>query len=168
MNILHGFWRPEATSQFVQGGKFFIWIESDDVAVGKRKSNFHHQHLSNETCLAFLKQTLEISLRDKNSTGFQTLLLPTAEGLPLAAPEFNLEQPDTAITLADWQVFCCHLPQPLKAINHLHFLCCYQVADTRIGSDLLFWYYFSQSLKDILYKDHYLPAILATQNGKNT
>ncbi len=168
MNILHGLWRPDATSQFIQGGKFFIWIESDEGVAGKSKGNFHPRHLSNETCLAFLKQTLEILPVDKNSTGFQTLPLPTADGLPLAAPELNLEQTTASIALADWEVFCCHLPQPLKAINHLHFRCCYQVADTRIGSDLLFWYYFSQSLKSILYKDHYLPAIIATQNGKNT
>ena len=168
MNILHGFWLPDTNNSFVQIGRFFIWIESDEVAAGKPKDNVHPQHLKNESCLRFLKQNLEISIADKTSSGYQILQLPTVQRKPLPAPEFNVEAIDETISLADWQVFCCHIPNPIKSINHIHFLSCYQAVNTRVGSDLLFWYYFSQSLKEIFYKDRFIPTLIAHKNGKNT
>ncbi|NOQ64549.1 MAG: ATP-dependent helicase, partial [Methyloprofundus sp.] len=37
----------------------------------------------------------------------------------------------------------------------------YQHNDIRVGRDFLFWYYFSQSLKQVLYKDQYIPGLIA-------
>ena len=70
------------------------------------------------------------------------------------------------VTLQNWQVYAYPLPAPLKAINNIHFLCCYQASNSRIGSDFLFWYYFSQSLKQILAKDQYVPLLLSRKTGK--
>jgi SNF2 family DNA or RNA helicase len=92
--------------------------------------------------------------------------LPTFAGQPLPSPELQHVELDEKVTLKNWQVFAYPLPGPLKAINNIHFLCCYQAIHSRIGSDFLFWYYFSQSLKQILAKDQYFPLLLSRKTGK--
>jgi hypothetical protein len=56
--------------------------------------------------------------------------------------------------------------EPLKTINNIHFLCCFQASNSRIGSDFLFWYYFSQSLKEIFARDQYIPLLLSRKAGE--
>jgi SNF2 family DNA or RNA helicase len=167
MKIIHGIWTPENQPEFIQGGQFSIWVETDEVTA-KNKLNFHPQHLPEKECLPFLKQELAIQPTAKNSAGLRTIKLPSYQGKPLPTPELaEVELNDDAvITLEDWQIFACDLAQPLKDINNIHFLSAYQATNTRIGSDFLFWYYFSQSLKNILYKDQYIPALLADKNAK--
>lgn len=167
MKIIHGIWTPENQPEFIQGGQFSIWVETDEVTA-KNKLNLHPQHLLEKDCLDFLKQELAIQPTAKNSTGLRTVKLPSYQGKPLLTPELaEVELSDDAvITLEDWQVFSCNLAQPIKDINNIHFLSAYQATNTRIGNDFLFWYYFSQSLKNILYKDQYIPALLANKKAK--
>jgi len=103
------------------------------------------------------------------SAGQGTLLslhLPTFESKPLPSPELEYVEFDDRVILQNWQVYAHPLPAPLKAINNIHFLCCFQASNSRIGSDFLFWYYFSQSLKQILAKDQYIPLLLSKKAGK--
>ena len=97
---------------------------------------------------------------------YLSLQLPTFAGKPLPSPELQHVEIDGTVTLQNWQVYAYPLSAPLKAINNIHFLCCYQAANSRIGSDFLFWYYFSQSLKQILAKDQYIPLLLSRKTGK--
>jgi hypothetical protein len=79
----------------------------------------------------------------------------------------------TAMSLSLWQVVCVRVDLPLQALSQMHFLLSYQqnaseMNDPQInamGSDLLFWHYFSQSVKQLLIKDQYLPGLIARDDG---
>ncbi len=169
MNIIHGIWTPENNHEFVQSGQFSIWIETDEV-IANKKTNIHPHHLQQANCLAFLKQEFALNL-DKEAIRLRTVKLPTYQGKPLPAPELAIgpELDEAAIIrLEDWQVYSYSLSQPLEDINNIHFLSCYQAANTRVGSDFSFWHYFAQSLKTVLYKDQYIPALLTQKTSKQT
>lgn len=165
MNVIHGNWIPKNTQDFMQSGDFYLWIESDEVP-NKPKNTNHPQHLQDKACLDFLKNELLLSPISAEQGTLLTLLLPTLKDRPLPSPELQPVDINGSVTLQPWQVYAYPLPAPLKAINNIHFLCCYQVSNSRVSSDFLFWYYFSQSLKQILAKDQYLPVLLSRKSGK--
>jgi len=142
MNVIHGTWIPENTQDFIQSGAFYLWIESDDVR-NNTKPPLHPQHLPEKPCLEFLKNDLAINSMSAGQGADLSLQLPTFAGKPLPSPELQHVEVDETVTLQNWQVYAYPLSAPLKAINNIHFLCCYQAANSRIGSDFLFWYYFS-------------------------
>ncbi|NJR65434.1 MAG: DEAD/DEAH box helicase [Leptolyngbyaceae cyanobacterium CRU_2_3] len=47
----------------------------------------------------------------------------------------------------------------IKLLNELHFIALHNLAEIQLGSDLLFWYHYTQSFKQIILKDHYIPAL---------
>ena len=165
MNVIHGTWIPENTPDFIQSGDFYLWVESDDVR-NNTKILLHPQHLPEKPCLEFLKNELAVSPLSAEKGAHLSLQLPTFAGKPLPSPELQHVELDEKVTLQNWQVYAYPLSAPLKAINNIHFLCCYQASNSRIGSDFLFWYYFSQSLKQILAKDQYLPLLLSRKTAK--
>ncbi len=164
MNVIHGTWIPENTQDFIQSGAFYLWVESDDVR-DNTKIPLHPQHLAEKPCLEFLKNELAVNSIGAGQGTLLSLQLPTFAGKPLPSPELQHVELDEKVTLQNWQVYAYPLPGPLKAINNIHFLCCYQASNSRIGSDFLFWYYFSQSLKQILAKDQYVPLLLSRKTG---
>ena len=165
MNVIHGAWIPENPQDFMQSGNFYLWVESDDVR-NNTKIPLHPQHLAEKPCLEFLTNDLALSPLSAGQGALLSLRLPTFGGKPLPSPELQYIDVDDTVTLQNWQVYAYPLPAPLKAINNIHFLCCFQVGNSRIGSDFLFWYYFSQSLKQILAKDQYIPLLLSKKAGK--
>ncbi|MEI6706332.1 MAG: DEAD/DEAH box helicase [Methylococcales bacterium] len=166
MNVIHGAWVPKDSQDFIQSGDFYLWVESDDVKQ-RGKIPLHPQHLSEKHCLEFLKTELMLSPISAGQGRLLSLLLPTVTDKPLPSPELQSVEVDETIILQDWQVYAYPLSKPLKAINNIHFLCCYQVINSHIGSDFLFWYYFSQSLKQQILKDQYIPLLLSRKSGKN-
>lgn len=166
MNVIHCTWIPENTSHFVQSGQFYLWIETDTVKSKISSAGHHPQHLSEKPCLEFLKNDLLLGTLSADQGTSLSLLLPSLEGRPLPAPELQHSIVDDEPSLQAWQVFAYPLSTPFKTINNIHFLTCYQLSHTRVGSDFLFWYYFSQSLKQIVTKDQYMPRLLSKQNGK--
>ncbi len=167
MNVIHGAWLPKKTQDFIQSGDFYLWVESDELS-SKLKIPLHPQHLPEKPCLEFLKNdTLSVPI-NAGQGALLPLLFPTSEGKPLPSPELQLVESNEAVILQSWQVYAYPLQTPIKAINNIHFLCCFQAGlNIRIGSDLLFWYYFSQSLKQILLKDQYIPLLLSRKKGEN-
>jgi len=163
MNIIHGMWLPKDTQDFVQSGAFHLWIEGGQPAQ-KITDARHPQHLQGKLCLSFLKDELMLTVERGE---WLPLLLPSHDGMPLPSPELQTEEIDGPVTLQTWQVYACAVSAPLKTINDIHFLCCYQLGNSRVGSDFLFWYWFSQALKQILCKDQYLPLLLSRKIGKN-
>ncbi len=164
MNVIHGIWHPKETQDFMQSGDFYLWVESDEVP-NKANAKLHPQHLSEKRCLDFLKNDLLLGSLAPGQGALLPVLLPSYAGKPLPSPELQYSEIDDTVTLQSWQVYAYPLSAPLKAINNIHFLCCYQASNSRIGSDFLFWYYFSQSLKQILAKDHYIPLLLNKKSG---
>ncbi len=167
MNVIHGAWIPKNTQDFIQAGDFYLWVESDELS-NKPKNTRHPQHLPEKPCLEFLKNDALSAPVSAGQGALLSLLFPTSEGKPLPSPELQRVEPNEAVILQSWQVYAYPLQTPIKAINNIHFLCCFQAGNNaRIGSDLLFWYYFSQSLKQILIKDQYIPLLLSRKMGKN-
>ena len=165
MNVIHGAWIPKDTQDFIQSGDFYLWVESDEF-LNTASITLHPQHLPKNPCLEFLKNDLALSPLDAGQGDLLSLLLPTFAGKPLPSPELQYSDIDDTVTLESWQVFAYPLSSPLKAINNIHFLGCFQATNSRIGSDFLFWYYFSQSLKQILAKDHYIPLLVSKKAGE--
>ncbi|MDO9140767.1 MAG: ATP-dependent helicase, partial [Methylobacter sp.] len=166
MNVIHGTWLPPDTEDLIQTGAFYLWVESDEVSSTLKKP-LHPQHLPEKPCLEFLKSELAVNPIEGGQGALVSLLFPTSDGKPLPSPELGQSaEVNEAITLQSWQVYAYPVQTPIKAINNIHFLCCLQAGNTiRIGSDLLFWYYFSQSLKQIIVKDQYLPLLLSRKMG---
>ncbi len=167
MNVIHGAWIPKNTPDFIQSGDFYLWVESDEIG-GNHKLPLHPQHLPEKPCLEFLNSDTLSAPVTAGQGQLLSLLFPTGDNKPLPSPELRPMEANGPLTLQNWQVYGYPLPTPIKAINNIHFLCCFQAgSDSRLGSDLLFWYYFSQSLKQILVKDQYIPLLLCRKTPKN-
>ena len=115
MNIIHGAWVPENTQDFIQSGRFYLWVESDEVS--SRLNNLvHPQHLQGQSCRDFLKNELAVSPVKEQGLVI-SLGLPTYQGQPLPSPELQHVKVDEPVTLQNWQVFAYPSPDPLKTIT---------------------------------------------------
>jgi hypothetical protein len=132
MNVIHGTWLPKNTQDFIQSGDFYLWVESDEVR-NKLKMPLHPQHLSEKSCLEFLKNELAVNPIGAGQGALLSLLLPTAEDRPLPSPELQRVEANAPITLQNWQVYGYPLQTPLKAINNIHFLCCFQAGNNAVS-----------------------------------
>ncbi len=168
MKVIHGFWFPHSKDEFIQKGQFYVWIETDEVKL-KKRDNRHPQQLIEKSCLDFLKAMFAYKLRPYDPEAeFQNVYLPTIAGVPIPDPELVSSDVTEEVVIQKWQVFACPLTTPLREINDIHFLSCYQNEDIRVSRDFLFWYYFSQSLKQFLLKDQYVPVLLAEKVKSKT
>jgi SNF2 family DNA or RNA helicase len=167
MKILHGTWIPTTTDEFVQSGGFYLWVETN-FSVKKTKTlseNYHPQQLTKDKLAIFLKEELGI-LAPKYGSFSQEIfnqffILPSTETEPLPSPELlrYLEvEPLEATEWKAWEIDCYQITSIMKVLNDLNFLCRYTTSDIQLGSDLLFWYHYTQSFKQILLKDQYIPA----------
>jgi SNF2 family DNA or RNA helicase len=168
MKILHGTWIPEANQDFIQGGNFYLWVETI-TRTTKRKiaKDIHPFHLFKPELGAFLSQELGIqsvgSYQRLNRISPQYFLLPSTNASPLASLELSRyleEEPPDSFELKHWQVDSyCITENVVKLLNELHFITINNLAEAQMGADLLFWYHYSQAFKQILLKDHYIPAL---------
>ncbi|QXP82699.1 DEAD/DEAH box helicase [Methylococcus sp. Mc7] len=158
-DVLHLIWQPDVTDDFVQPGHFFLWMETVQPAK-PRKPGRHPRQRYAKSLLIWLNEILDRSF----APGFcaaQSLYLPSAEGGPLPSPELlsETELPEQS-EWAAWKVDCFRLPSaPIQTINELHYRLLVQGGDVRPGQDFLFWYFFTQSLRSLLLKDQYVPAM---------
>lgn len=53
-------------------------------------------------------------------------------------------------------------------LGDIHFLSKFQSEDVHLGYDFLFWYYLSQSLKQIFYKDQFIPVLIREEKESTT
>ncbi len=172
MKIVHGFWRPDQTENFVQTGQFYLWVETDEKDLLDKKPNnnkkLHSHQLAAPVCLDFLKTAFNYDSELASSgTQLQSVYLPTVQGEPLPSSELIFSEAPEDVVLNSWDVVVYPVVIPLKAISDVYFLSHYQHEDSRVGRDFLFWYYFSQSLKQFIEKDQYIPVVLAeNQNAK--
>ncbi|WP_428356539.1 DEAD/DEAH box helicase [Methyloprofundus sp.] len=161
MKVIHGTWIPASAKKFIQTGQFSIWLETDEVKP-KKTSQQHPQQFVEKEGLAFLKAAFSYALKSGDSSPqLQSIYLPTLNNKPIPSPELSTIDIDGALKLQAWQVLSYPLPAPLKNLGDIYFLSHYQHEDIRVGRDFLFWYYFSQSLKQVLYKDQYIPGLVA-------
>jgi SNF2 family DNA or RNA helicase len=177
MKILHGSWIPSAGDDFIQAGGFYLWVEVAQPKTQKKstvataKLALHPGQLSPSDLETFLGDFLEL---EGHSISRQYIALPTASNHPLPAPELarylEIELPDRYEELCYWVVNCYEVtdvvaeswfdrPFPIVAfLRDLYLLALESDHELQLGTDLLFWYHYTQSFKQIIYKDQYIPA----------
>ncbi len=164
MQCLHGLWLPDDPGQFIQGGEFYLWVETDE-ARRRPTGSVHPRQLGAEALAEFLRGPLGVHAQAEVSLARTareiSLLLPSTGGLPLPSQELlpysEAELPDTAEP-AWWQVCCLPAHPLIPTLNNLHFLALQADGGFQIGADLLFWHQFAQTLREIIVRDRYIPA----------
>ncbi len=171
MKILHGTWIPDASPGFVQTGAFYLWIETDGADRDRYLSGLSLSNCLVEELGFPLPQNYDIK-KDINPKIFT---LPTANQQPLPSLELarylELEIPDT-FEWQSWEIDCYRVGRYAKAnqtyagistfipqLKELHFIAQYQLAEVQLGSDLLFWFHYTQAFKQVILKDHYIPSL---------
>ncbi|NJL46004.1 MAG: ATP-dependent helicase, partial [Leptolyngbyaceae cyanobacterium SM2_3_12] len=92
-------------------------------------------------------------------------MLPTVDDQPLPSLELSryleMETPEQC-DWQYWQVDCYAIPdvtEVIRILNELHFLTVYNLAEMHLGADLLFWYHYTQTFKQVMLRDQYIPAL---------
>jgi SNF2 family DNA or RNA helicase len=169
VKIIHGTWIPSAEADFIQAGSFFLWVETPITQKSSvKKQQIHPGHLDKNQLITFLTQELGIKTNpvELNQRIFpQYFALPTANNQPLPSPELS-KYLETGISedyeeFAYWQVDCYDIQtiNAIKVISDIHFLALYLSSEIQLGSDLLFWYHYTQAFKQVILKDQYIPAL---------
>lgn len=167
MKVLHGTWIPQSTQDFIQTGTFYLWAETDEPA--RRRQTGHRYHLPAAGLATTLAEELGIKplgarpLQDSIKPLYY--LLPTVENEPLPSLELarylELESPD-AYEWQFWPLDGYAVPDLTgvpSLLNDVHFLTLHNLADVQLGADLLFWYHYTQALKQVIVRDQYIPAL---------
>ena len=177
MKIVHGTWIPHTETDFIQSGSFYLWVETPVPKSSRNyKQQIHPGHLAKGELINFLVQELGIKepapqLSQRISTKY--FALPTADNQPLPSPELikylEIEIPEEYTEFQYWQVDCYQTLTYVKnntpainiirLLNDIHFLAINNLSDIQLGSDLLFWYHYTQSFKQIILKDQYIPSL---------
>lgn len=162
MRVLHTFWQPESNDAFVQNGDFFLWVETAKTL--PQSASHQHQHPRHLPLkdLHGLLDGLKFATRP-NAFLAVPLPLPSDGASPLPCPELavfgGIDYPEQA-EIRPWTVCAFRLAeQPLGSLNELHFQTLFQGQEIAPGSDFLFWYWFSQSLKSLMCKDAFVPTL---------
>jgi len=162
MKILHGTWIPQGGNNFIQTGGFYLWCETD--ATQKRQKNqpdnYHPRQLNKDNLSELLSKNLGRALPYDIITKY--FILPSTETEPLPSLELSRYLEEELATPTEWKVWsinCYQVSSVLKTLNDIHFLSLYNTSEIQLGSDLFFWYHYSQSFKQILLKDQYIPAL---------
>jgi SNF2 family DNA or RNA helicase len=186
MKVLHGTWIPNHTNEFIQSGSFYLWVETPVIQKSITHQRFHPGHLSEDELINFLVQILGIKepasqLKEHISTKY--FALPTANNQPLPSPELikylELEFLGDYEEFKYWNVICYETIVSgkvgnsiniIKLLKDIHFLALYNPNEFQLGSDILFWYHYTQAFKEIILKDQYIPALkyrpIATATNK--
>jgi SNF2 family DNA or RNA helicase len=168
VKIIHGTWIPSAEADFIQAGSLFLWVETPvNQKTNNKNPKIHPGHLDKNALITFLTQELGIKTNpvELNQRIFpQYFALPTANNQPLPSPELSkyleAEIPED-FDFAYWQVDCYDIQtvNAIKVISDIHFLALYLSNEIQLGSDLLFWYHYTQTFKQVILKDQYIPAL---------
>ncbi|MGF1514445.1 MAG: DEAD/DEAH box helicase [Elainellaceae cyanobacterium] len=134
----------------------------------QRPSAHHPSHLTSADLAFTLTAELGFKIPSRQSADLispQHLLLPTVADQPLPSLEMSryLEaETSEAFKWRFWQVDCYPLPdltEVVSVLNDLHFITLYNLADVQLGADLLFWYHYTQAVKQVILRDQYIPAL---------
>ncbi|MFM6452817.1 MAG: ATP-dependent helicase, partial [Planktothrix sp.] len=173
MKILHGTWIPETTGDFIEQGAFYLWVETSTRKTKRNSDRLHPQHLTASNLEAFVRDELGISEPDSRLISLKYFTLPTVNQQPLPSPELA-KYLETDLSLdfeefATWEITTYQLTSSqnrfnslniiIKILKEIHFFAQQNPSEMSLGSDLFFWYHYTQLFKQILYKDQYIPAL---------
>lgn len=180
MQILHGTWIPQSGSEFIQSGAFYLWVETTDEKRFRKPNQRHPRQLVAADLAALLASEFKVAppnhrlLTDLIEPCY--FLLPTVDNQPLPSLELShyLEEDlPEGFDLQYWQVDCYATKTTVKTgsyssssvnniiplLNDIHFLTLHNLSELQMGADLLFWFHFTQALKQVILKDQYIPAL---------
>lgn len=178
MQILHGTWIPESSNDFIRSGRFWLWVETTETSPLPNPG--HPRQLRGRDLARLLGE--DLGVKPPHPQTLESLieakffLLPTVAGQPLPSLELSRyleEDSPEHFDLAYWQVDCYPTLATVKTsqggrstansvvplLNDLHFMALHQLTEIQLGSDLLFWFHFTQALKRIIFKDQYIPSL---------
>ncbi|WP_019504935.1 DEAD/DEAH box helicase [Pleurocapsa sp. PCC 7319] len=176
MKILHGTWIPDETEELIQSGGFYLWVEATEPKTTKNSKTIHPYQLSGKNLESFLAQDLGIKNLQSDGITPKYFLLPTVKEQPLPSLELarylETELPEE-FTWQYWEIDCYQtttsvkvsgysyelVNNVIKLLNELHFIAINSKNEIQFGADLLFWYYYTQSFKQIILQDQYIPAL---------
>ena len=173
MYILHGTWFPGDSQDFENRGQFLLWVEKP--VSGKIRSNAvkHPGHLEDEELRSFfsdvmpLPRPLQAQLPDDNIN--VRLALPSTKAGPLPSFEMarhlGMDLPEK-FTWKSWRVNCLPVRDSLLFLKELNFLTRYYSDRVIPGRDLVFWYHFSRTVRDIIVRHWYIPSLLPKKEPK--
>ncbi|MBL1177969.1 DEAD/DEAH box helicase [Pantanalinema sp. GBBB05] len=180
MQILHGTWIPQAEAEFVQPGGFYLWVETTELTRSRKPSQRHPRQVVAAELVTLLSQELGVQLlphrKPEELMTPQYFLLPTVDGQPLPSLELSRYLETELPAVFEWQYWQIDCYPTLAAVktgsagtaranhvvsllNDLHFIAMHNLAEVQLGSDLLFWFHYTQALKRLLFKDQYIPAL---------
>lgn len=167
MHMIHGTWIPGEAGEFVQGGAFYLWVETDTLTgAARQRAGIHPRHLASAALAAFLKEKLRLGASMpgalERTLCSKYFLLPTVAGKP--APSFEMlryvdEDEPIDFDLRPWQVSCYQVSEVIRTLNDIHFIALHAAEDFQLGTDILFWQQYTQALKGFIVKDQYIPAL---------
>ncbi|NJL84099.1 MAG: hypothetical protein HC890_16395 [Chloroflexaceae bacterium] len=169
MKILHGTWIPQAIAEFAQAGGFYLWVETDTLQKRRAKTGeqvrHHPRQLFPQELVSFVTEKLGLSPTQQTASqhlASRYFLLPSTDSEPLPSPELSRYWETEVPAPTGWQYWamdCYQLDAIIKQLSDIHFLCLYDTAEMQLGADLLFWYHYTQAFREIILKDHYIPAL---------
>jgi SNF2 family DNA or RNA helicase len=189
MKILHGTWIPQPGEEFIQQGAFYLWVETTEQKQFHKPTQRHPRQSAAADLATLL--TAELGIKPPLPRQIQDLispqyfLLPTLNNQPLPSLELSRyleEELPESFEFQYWQIDCYQTVTSTKTggfvnnvvslINDLHFMALHNLAEIQLGADLLFWFHYTQALKQIVFKDQYIPALtyreLATPKASET
>jgi SNF2 family DNA or RNA helicase len=169
MNILHAFWHSVPSSEFIQPGDLWLWVET--IPEAQHKQQQKHQHypyqLAQHLWPAMIEQLQLTSAKQANqsTTSAMTLWLPSADTQPLPSPQLTQYLDDPVANAPPtqrqpWTIHCYQFTQPIKQLHTVQYLAQYRLNEVQLGTDYLFWSWFTRQLKRLLWHDHYLPTLI--------
>ncbi|MEO1523625.1 MAG: ATP-dependent helicase, partial [Cyanobacteria bacterium J06633_2] len=180
MHILHGTWIPNSVDDFITDGMFYLWVETSEKNRFRKPTLRHPYQLPGERLAALLSGELSIQPPDYRKIEElivpRHFMLPTVDNEPLPSLELSryleTDLPET-FDVQPWQVDCYPTLTSAKTstygtsqvngvvpmLNDLHFIALHHLTDVQLGSDLLFWFHFTQAIKRLIFKDQYIPAL---------
>ena len=173
MKILHGMWLPESIdaekNYFVQSGEFYLWVESNE-ALPKKTTKTHPSHLRDNELTDFMEVNFVGAppqyMKRKTRIKTKSIYLPSVDNTPVPSPEFlTQDNLHDKASLKSWDMHAYHLGKPISKLKDIYFISQFRSQDIRLGQDFLFWYEVSRFLKQILYKDQYIRAIITQENA---
>jgi len=161
MNILHSFWLPNTASHGFGVGAFQLWLEAEPTLPkpGKSQRRTHPFQVPADEWPALLS---ELGIAD-GILSKCSIQLPSVGGHPLPslqARQSVADWPDGGpMKLQSWSVDAAAVEYPFKQLADAHFLVAHRLETLQHGSDFLFWHWFTQSLKRLVLRDQYTPAL---------
>ena len=129
MKILHGTWIPHSGDEFIQGGDFYLWVETDTPRNRQQQplANSHPQHLDRKNLATFLLNELGIPAPKYGGIEQEIIaryfILPSTDTQPLPSSELSRYLETESPSPTEWKIWAidCYAVNPIvKTLNDIH------------------------------------------------